>query len=86
MHPDGFFAGTTYTSGVWENSHLKKLSSQNLVVIPVWSVNWLKDPVFEARKLASQIIKVDNQYGTTETLDETVEGLSGKEVKKEPPQ
>ena len=57
--PDGFFADTPITSGVWEQAHINKLKTENFEIIPVWSLNFLKDPVYEARKLASQILKQD---------------------------
>ena len=70
LHPDGFFADTTYTSGIWEQTHLNKLASNHFIVIPVWSVNWFKDTTQEARKLASQIIKIDCQYAENEANKE----------------
>ena len=58
IHPDGFFADTTYVSGIWEKAHLDKLEKNDFHVIPVWSVKWLSDMAQEARKLASQVIKI----------------------------
>ncbi|MEO1263255.1 MAG: hypothetical protein AAFZ15_30885 [Bacteroidota bacterium] len=58
IHPDGFFADTPCTSGVWEKAHIDKLTRNDFHLIPVWSVNWLSDMAHETRKLASQIIKV----------------------------
>ncbi len=57
--PDGFFAGTNFTSGVWEKAHINKLKNENFTLIPVWSADWMKDPVSATRKLASKIIKMD---------------------------
>lgn len=59
--PDGFFADTQFTSGVWEEAHIKKLQKENYELILTWSLNWMKDPAAESRKLASQIIKLDGQ-------------------------
>ncbi|MEZ4952488.1 MAG: hypothetical protein R2825_02780 [Saprospiraceae bacterium] len=59
--PDGFFADTQYTSGVWEQAHINKLQKENFELIQIWSLNWMKDPAAESRKLASQIIKVNGQ-------------------------
>ena len=70
LHPDGFFADTPFTSGVWEQAHLNRFASSGLEVIPVWSVNWLKDPAQEARKLASLIIKIDGTADKVHTEDE----------------
>ncbi len=60
VHPDGFFADTAFTSGVWEKRHRMGLEKRGLCYIPVWSADWLKNPEKETRRLASQIIKMDN--------------------------
>ena len=62
LHPDGFFADTPHTSGIWEMAHVKKLDRDTKKMFSLWSLNWLKDPENEARKIASRIIKTDRQF------------------------
>ncbi|HFA49404.1 MAG TPA: hypothetical protein ENJ95_10345 [Bacteroidetes bacterium] len=62
VHPDGFFADTEYTSGIWEQYHRNNLQQTKVNYLPVWSVNWLENPSLEARKLAGQIIRFDGQF------------------------
>jgi hypothetical protein len=59
VHPDGFFAETKATSGIWEQQQREKLQQAGISYQAVWSVNWLKNPSQEARLLASKIIKLD---------------------------
>lgn len=83
IHPDGYFADTTYTSGFWEKAHLDKLERSGYKIIPVWSVNWFKDPALETRRLASQIIKEDGGVvKEVEGSSEKIEIDSGKKEAK----
>ncbi len=76
--PDGFFADTLHTSGVWEQAHVNKLKAENFELIPVWSLNFLKDPIYEARKLASQILKQDSKVREAKQLDAALDGSEDK--------
>ncbi len=60
IHPDGFFADTNCTSGVWEMRHRVNLEKSGYKYLATWSSDWLKNPEKETRRLASQIIKKDN--------------------------
>ena len=62
VHPDGFFADTAYTSCLWEQEQRDRLKNAGMQYQLVWSANWLKNPVQEARWLASRIIKHDSQF------------------------
>ena len=62
VDPDGFFADTEFTSGVWEQQHRNNFQQPGVNYLPVWSVNWLENPSLEARKLASQVIRFDSQF------------------------
>jgi len=59
LHPDGFFASTTYTSPLWEKSQMEAIVKSGIGYLPFWSLNWYKNPSVEARLLASKIIKYD---------------------------
>lgn len=64
LHPDGHFAATAYTSPLWEQNQRVTIEKSGLAYLPIWSVNWLKNPGVAARLLASKIIKLDgNQAG-----------------------
>ncbi len=62
VHPDGFFADTEFTSHLWEHKQREKIEATGMAYLPVWSVQWLKNPVQEARSLASKIIKHDSGF------------------------
>lgn len=59
LHPDGFFAATSYTSPLWESGQRTAITKIGANYLPIWSVNWLKNPGVEARLLASKIIALD---------------------------
>jgi hypothetical protein len=59
LHPDGHFAATAFTSPLWEQSQRTTIEKSGFAYLPIWSVNWLKNPGVEARLLASKIIKLD---------------------------
>ncbi len=59
LHPDGFFAGTAFTSPLWEQSQRDAIEKGGMVYLPFWSVSWHKNPNVEARLLASKILKYD---------------------------
>lgn len=61
-HPDGFFADTPYTSALWEQNQRQSIANAGMEYLPVWSVDWLKNPLQEARSLASKIIRIDAQF------------------------
>ncbi len=63
IQPDGFFANTPATNFVWEYEQQMVLNQRGLLYQPVWSVNWWKNYRQEARKLASIIIKMDENFG-----------------------
>ncbi len=73
VHPDGFFADTEYTSHLWEFKRREKIKSNGLDYLPVWSVQWLKNPSQEARLLASKIIKSDARFKPTQLQHPTKE-------------
>lgn len=62
IHPDGFFADTFFTSCLWEQQQREKIKSAGMQYQLIWSANWLKNPVQEARWLASRIIKHDSKF------------------------
>ncbi len=75
IHPDGFFADTTFTSCLWEQEQRDRIKNAGMQYQLVWSANWLKNPVQEARWLASRIIKHDSKFkpaenGNTEVGEE----------------
>lgn len=62
LYPDGFLAQTPFGSAIWEQGQASLLQKAGLVLMPVWSATWLKNPSHEAKLLASKIIKFDAQY------------------------
>ncbi|MEK7255240.1 MAG: hypothetical protein AAB316_10880, partial [Bacteroidota bacterium] len=72
LHSDGFFAKSGCTASVWESQQRGKIVQAGLSYLPVWSVNWFKNPGQEARLLASKIIKLDarKQLGKREEAAE----------------
>ncbi len=72
LHPDGFFAGTAFTSPLWEQNQQQAIQKAGIEYLPFWSVNWLKNPNLEAKLLASKIINVDSKQkkGAEESDDE----------------
>ncbi|MCB9341642.1 MAG: hypothetical protein H6577_26250 [Lewinellaceae bacterium] len=79
VHPDGFFADTNATSGLWEQQQRDKLASAGFSYLPVWSLGWFKNPSQEARLLASKIIKLDSSLPENEAIKENLDVK--KEVK-----
>ncbi len=77
VHPDGFFADTAATSGIWEQQQRDKLQEAGIAYQAVWSLNWLKNPSQEARLLASKIIKLDAGTGKT-ALSKEESKIEGK--------
>ncbi len=59
--PDGLVADTLMISPEWERAAWMKMKQQGMDPTPLWSVRWWKDYPTEARKLASQILKRDQQ-------------------------
>ena len=59
LEADGFISHAPSTSYSWEQSQRTKIDSGKMRFIPVWSLKWWKNPKEEARKLASEIIKLD---------------------------
>ncbi len=55
--PDGFFGSAGYTNGVWEEHQKTVLQQKGTAYLPVWSLNWLRNPGDEARWLASRLLK-----------------------------
>jgi hypothetical protein len=66
LHTDLFFAHTPYTSFRWEFDKLQALKKANYRILPIWSVNWWKDPVQEARKLTGDILQLDQPPASSE--------------------
>lgn len=62
VRPDGFFANTYATDFSWEYQQKKRLEKSGYIHYPIWSVNWWKNSRKESRKLASAIIKVDEEH------------------------
>lgn len=60
--PDGFFADTYATDFYWEYKQKERLEEHGYLYYPVWSANWWKNPRRESRKLASAIIKLDEEH------------------------
>lgn len=62
VRADGFFATTYATDFYWEYKQKERLEQNGFVDFPTWSVNWWKNPRKESRKLASTIIKIDEEH------------------------
>lgn len=73
LHPDGFFAGTSFTSPLWEQGQRSMIGQTGLAYLPFWSVQWLKNPGVEARLLASKIINFDSSQVDQLIDDETAD-------------
>ncbi len=67
--PDGYFATTAFTSSPWEQDQVRTLEKSGFAYLPIWSVNWLKNPGVEARLLASKIIKLDGNPASGATKE-----------------
>ncbi len=77
--PDGHFSATAFTSPPWEQDQVKTIEKSGFGYLPIWSVNWLKNPGVEARLLASKIIKLDsNSAGIASNEDAELQGLEEK--------
>ena len=61
LWPDGFASPTYATDFRWEQEQINDLKNKGLIHLPVWTVNWWRNPDNEARKLASTIIKIDEE-------------------------
>lgn len=59
--PDGFLNRAEPVALQWENYLRTLLEAKNFRFLTTWSANWWRDPKQEARKLASLIIRLDNQ-------------------------
>lgn len=68
IHPDGFFADTKFTSCLWEQQQRDKIKMAGMQYQLIWSANWIKNPVQEARWLASRIIKHDSAFKPVQTI------------------
>lgn len=78
LHPDGYFAGTEFTSPLWEQGHRDTIARSGLEYLPIWSVNWLKNPVMEAKLLASRIINLDAAQAVDDaeiSLEDKLDGV-----------
>lgn len=59
IEADGFISHAPHTSYVWEHEQRQKIQSGSIKFKPAWSVLWWKSAGDEARKLASEILKLD---------------------------
>lgn len=59
MIADGFFANTPFTDFSWEQAQRRWLNQNGWKCLPVWSVNFWKNPDQEGRKIAGQIIRLE---------------------------
>lgn len=66
IQPDGFLAQTSMTSLEWENQKRNQFLANHNQFLPIWSYNWWKNAHQECRKLASAVIKLDEQFGGKE--------------------
>jgi hypothetical protein len=77
--PDGHLSVTAFTSPPWEQDQVKTIEKSGFGYLPIWSVNWLKNPGVEARLLASKVIKLDaNPAGSVAGEDAELQGLEEK--------
>ena len=79
VHPDGFFADTPFTSHLWEHRQREKIQGAGMHYLPVWSVNWMKNPLQEARSLASKIIKHDALFKPEQLPEEKTSDTGANE-------
>lgn len=56
---DGFWGVTPHTDYIWEQAQRKMLSENGFQTVQVWSVNWWKQADQEARRLAGQLIRAE---------------------------
>jgi hypothetical protein len=56
---DGFFANTPATDFNWEQAQRRWFNQNGWKCLPVWSVNFWKNPEQEGRKVAGQIIRLE---------------------------
>ena len=61
LEADAFMSYAPNTNYVWEYNQREKVKEGKMSFIPIWSVDWWKNPEEEARKLAAQIIKMDKE-------------------------
>ncbi len=80
--PDAFLAHTPMTAPEWERHQWQQLQKKQWSPLPLWSLRWWKDYKSEARKLASAIIKRDQQ-ALKPTVSPTAIAQKEKEKEKE---
>lgn len=60
---DGFWANTPSTDYCWELEQKQLYVQNGFLPVPVWSVNWWKQADQEARRLAGQLIRLEQNAG-----------------------
>ena len=70
LRGDGFFATTAITDFQWEYQQAERLRAHGVEHLPVWSAAWWRDARQEARRLASQLIKKEEENRTTPAGDD----------------
>ncbi len=60
---DGFWANTPTTDYCWELEQKQLYQQNGFLPVPVWSVNWWKQADQEARRLAGQLIRLEQNAG-----------------------
>lgn len=60
---DGFWANTPNTDYCWELEQKQLFAQNGFLSVPVWSVNWWKQADQEARRLAGQLIRLEQNAG-----------------------
>lgn len=60
IQPDAYFSSASHTDMVWEYEQRQKLSDNGFDYLPVWSAAWWKAAQQEARKIAGELIKMEN--------------------------
>jgi hypothetical protein len=81
---DGFLYKDSLGAYFWEDATRKRLKEMGYQIHSTWSSQWWKNPAQEARKIASLIIKLDNEYRKVEAPPEESEEhpLSAEEKNK----
>ncbi|MEM7105368.1 MAG: hypothetical protein AAF502_19675 [Bacteroidota bacterium] len=59
---DGFFTSETPGAYLWDHQVETMLEEAGYYFIPIWSVNWWRQPVDETRQLVSEILELDQKY------------------------
>lgn len=65
ISPDGYWSMQQLSSFQWEHDHERQLRNAGYHILPVWSELWWKSPEAQARKLASAINKLDQEWEKT---------------------